>query len=154
MATYTSGATITRKDISISFGSFCEAIKRAEVELGSGYVLEPEGISEGGILMVEWPDGFKGYKSMRLGFANYPLLVGTPDPTQVLKTRHHEGRKLHTVLKAFHGAPRWTKREVEVIAGAMRDFIPDSRLNGIPSEAKLKKDFRDNAGRIHAPRYM
>lgn len=151
MSTYMPGPSINRKDICITFGDFCEAIKVAETNLGPGYKLEPEGITEGGILMSEWPDGYKGYKSMRMRFHRYPFVNDKTDPSILLKTGHHEGRKLQTYLKAFYGAPRWTRHEVEVIANAVRDAIPGSRVTGIPTEAKLKKDFRENAGRIHAP---
>ena len=119
ISTYTRGySLIAIKDISSK--DISELCRFLNVSFGDGYLFEPERITEGGILMKQWPNkGDIMYKTMRMSFgingSKWPW-ISTHDPTNEYtildKTICTHGTEISTFLKAFHGAPSWTIDEL------------------------------------------
>lgn len=86
------------------------------------FVFESETISEGGIIMKNYPEREDHhYKTMRIRFTDlhscdWPYV----DPDVMTSWSNSNGlicganQVIHTVLKAFHGAPRWKLKELEI----------------------------------------
>ena len=83
---------------------------------------EPEKVAEGGILFTAWPViGGGRYKSFRLEFDDYPgfqEINEVPMDTVILH-RIRDTMKVRTLLKAFGGAPAWTRDEVKAFADVL-----------------------------------
>lgn len=125
--TYTSGyhlkimRNITKKDIVV----LCDDLNKT---FGDGYDFRPEAINEGGILFHDFP-GKSGnmYKTIRFSSGRTPrwpiinqqsvMDDWKENDTQIFVSNNfYEERyatKISTFLKAFHGAPCWTKSELE-----------------------------------------
>lgn len=136
------GIPVTTKTIV----DLCDMLKaRFEERYGGTYRFVPEPITEGGIVMVDWrgremaPDS--AYKTVRTGHdrthGNWPWIVpGTEaswraQPAAVIfsSTRDEAHREyddstpeLALFFKAFHGAPCWTREELEIIRGCFHSL--------------------------------
>ena len=87
---------------------------------------EPEKVAEGGILFTAWPViGGGRYKSFRLEFDDYPGfqdIRDVPMDTVILHrdcASRRDAPKLQSLLKAFGGAPAWTRDEVQAFADVL-----------------------------------
>jgi hypothetical protein len=118
--------------------------------LGSDYVLEPEAITEGGCSFVSWPGKQPGqYKCVRFSFAvgKWPWITnGEAKEEDMDRQLGPDTRnRLGTYLKALYGAPAFTRAEVVAVAEALHACFPGSRLVCVPSEARLRRDYKSNA---------
>ncbi len=138
MPTYSAGPVIVLRN-AMTRHQFIDLCERASAELTkAGYGqqsetsvrLAPEGITEGGIEWTAWPGKEpKMYKTIRLGVdgpVRWPWISGdeavseewrrAPDETLLARDKYY------TFLKAFYGAPKWTREEVETIMHCFREF--------------------------------
>lgn len=121
-ATYTHGFDLkSQKDITTNdFARLCYSLNK---KFGVGYEFRPEPISEGGIIMKNFPNKKdKMYKTMRIYINrnhsdDYPII----EDDTLEKWEKEEGvklissnRRIGTFLKAFHGAPSWTLDELRL----------------------------------------
>lgn len=113
------------------------------LQFGAGYAFRAEPITEGGIEMIAWPGrlGEEGYKSLRFRFDNqqgdWPWIDADTEarwratPAEVIwkpdYQRSYRRRQANqgsvggkVLLKAFHGAPCWTREECERFFTAFR----------------------------------
>ena len=115
ITTYTSGfnykisQNITKNDIMI----LCDNLSK---EFGEGYDFEPEGITEGGIKMTNWPNKQEEmYKSLRLCYnRNWPYIKDIKnwkENNDIVFIKNNE--KYNTFLKAFDNSPKWTRKELK-----------------------------------------
>lgn len=115
-----------------------EVLENLQGEFGSDYKFDLEAISEGGIIFTEFPNKTnQSYKSLR--FHLYEYEVGYPviksSYLETIKSnedfviwkcpKHHSDKSKRkntiigsTFLKAFHGAPVWTKCEIDLFRNA------------------------------------
>ena len=127
---------------STTLGRIRRACGVAMEQLGEGYVLEPEGISEGGVVFASWP-GKKdrgAYKSVRFhGLRNWPFLQDTSDDTPI----ELDGSRTHLdfFLKAFYGAPPFTVHELAAVASAIADCFADASVKKMPSADVLRRAY-------------
>ena len=153
MANYMSGFELrfpTGASRLASFRDIQEACAKANERLGSGYVLEPEAITEGGFSFVSWPGKQPGqYKCVRFYFAvgKWPSITnGEAAEKDMDRQLGPDTRnRLDTHLKALYGAPAFTRAEVVAVAEALHACFPGSRLVCVPSEARLRNDYKSNA---------
>ena len=132
-----------------------------EEAFGAGHVFAPEPITEGGIRWYQWPGRREGaYKTFRIRFTAstcggvWPyVLSGTPqevvaawlarDDDEIASpspTRRRPTPRKHwapVMLKAFYGAPQWTRGELEHFYTCLerRGMV---RGGAVPSNAKLR----------------
>lgn len=136
--------TITKAD-------FIRIVNRLNGVFGDGWVFEPEAISEGGIVIKNWPGKTREmYKSMRF-FYRDPKTGQFSWPTVTLEYYQEweqsddivwsplslRPRKdwCVTRLKAFRFAPPWTVQELRKIETVLNDFGIVTRK--IPSQRSL-----------------
>ena len=109
---------------------------------GPGNEFRPEPIGAGFLIWTEWPGrDEEGYKCMRL-FAidgkpySWPWIDADVmekwegDGTQVVT----KGKYI-TFLKAFNTAPKWTKGELDIVRGCLKNY--GTEPGPIPSQRKL-----------------
>ena len=126
-----------------TLGDIRAACSAAAKELGEGYTLEPEPISEGGVLFTSWPGkiGEKPYKSMRFGgLGGWPLL--TDDICDKITIHVARRERLRFFLKAFYSAPPFTVRELTVVATAISSCFAGSTVKKMPSATHLARAYR------------
>lgn len=128
-------------------------------KFGEGYDFFPEPICEGGILMKNFPDKKKNQlKTMRIcgrdeedNSGKWPIIrenlninewkdnyekIYFYDP--IFKKKNKKIKfVLHTVLKAFHGAPVWTKKELLMICDVFNYIGFQYIKKTFPSKKKL-----------------
>lgn len=137
MASYGSGPVILL-DQGMTRHQFLDLCERAERALStlhdstqdeSSFQLVPEAIIEGGIEWKMWPGKKpKMYKTIRLGVqhpSRWPWITGDDVVDEWRRGRDGmllRGGKYQTVLKAFYGAPAWTRKELEVVVGCFREI--------------------------------
>lgn len=106
---------------SITSHGIINIINKLHEIFGNEYIFEPEPISEGGIVFKEWPGKQKThYKSFRLRCNNgkWPHInenvIKEWTEKESFVIWHGEGTKINlgSYLKAFYGAPKWTKDEI------------------------------------------
>ena len=135
---------------STTFRDIQDAAVAASARLGKGYLLEPEEITEGGFMFTEWPGMQPGqYKTVRFhGFRRWPFLEndavkgGASAAATILKVR--DGNDLGLYLKAFHGAPVFTRAEVVIVAESLAACFDDCRIVRVPSDSRLRGDYKRN----------
>lgn len=121
-----------------------EACIAAARELGEGYRLEPEPISEGGVQFTAWPGkvGDKPYKSVRFcGLRNWPLLTSDFCDDTTIHLESSQG-SLGFFLKAFYDAPPFTVRELTVVTAAIASCFAGSSVEKMPSADRLARAYR------------
>jgi len=122
---------------------------------GSSFALEP--ISEGGIQMTSIERGFKTFRFNFQPYGNYGKWPFIDGQTTLQSWRDDEnaaiiwnGRgnvmKGDLFLKAFYGAPCWTRDELTKVASALASVGITCPTTGWPSNRKLQK--RGDLGRI------
>ena len=164
IATYTDGPKLKCDNV-ITTHTIIELIGLLRLEFGPNYDFAPESITEGGIIMTNWPGKIEGrypderqppYKSLRFRLHDYgdwpsvknfhewsdnePKIIWS----QHMKIRscgHHSkddicmcvgpafrlkrgqfkwgSMKGTTFLKAFHGAPAWSRGEIHAFKRAL-----------------------------------
>ena len=134
ITTYTKGfeLLITKPISTATLVRICEDINIAFQQIHPEYTCEPERISEGGIIMTNFP-GKKDnmYKSMRLRFENYPFVP--PNVMEVWKNdttvihcpsmlKCGKENRIQTFLKAFEYAPRWTDQELLIFKNVFAEY--------------------------------
>ena len=116
---------------------------------GEGWAFRPEAVSEGGILISDWPGRLPPmYKSMRLSESEtWPFAdsdwasAWEHDCSEVMPAAHpsvlERPRKgwRTTFLKAFRDAPSWTPEELLKLAAVLVEFGILSRK--MPAPARL-----------------
>lgn len=128
---------------------------KLQEKLGAGYKIMPEAITEGGIEFVDYPNKKKDeYKSMRMrsscngvgrrGWTQIPMdfkLEDWKNNNDSLYTLFEGEKKLQisTFLKAFHGAPVWTKEELLHIADIFQEFGFTYIKSSMPKKKWLDK---------------
>jgi len=127
IATYKNGPNLYAH--SITMDMIFMVINKLHLLFGEGYEFVLESIYEGGIEWVKWPGKQPGqYKTFRFTESNYwpaiPNIIDTEwfaeVSKQVVWTRgKFPQNKMRTCLKAFDGAPAWTKREIESFRDAL-----------------------------------
>ena len=125
----------------------------ASSELGDGYNLKPEPITEGGILFVDWPgkkENNKGYKSVRLNM-RWLWINEDGSPSNSLNNNpdapvgpNSYNDRMCTFLKAFYGAPCFTRTELNAVCNALSNCFPGSKVVLMPTDASLQKDYQSN----------
>ena len=113
-------------------------------ELGEGYRLEPEPISEGGVQFIAWPGkvGDKPYKSVRFcGLRNWPLLTSDFCDDTTIHLESSQG-SLGFFLKAFYDAPPFTVRELTAVTAAIASCFTGSSVEKMPSADRLARAYR------------
>ena len=122
----------------ITKADFIRIVNRIGDVFGDGWVFEPEPISEGGIVIKNWPGRTtEMYKSMRFHYSiegqhwSWPTIF-LEDPCEewrgsidvVWPALSPRVRKdwCTTFLKAFNFAPAWTVAEITTIAGVLAEF--------------------------------
>ena len=149
--TYTQGfnilseKNITTKDIS----KLCRRLTEEFNKMfnSNEFKFEPEPITEGGIIMVNFPNkDDEMYKTIRiqLGFMNnrdkWPWIQNEmiekweSEPESKIITKDEI---ISTFLKAFHGAPVWTIEELEIFENCFSE-IGLKRKGKYPSKKSLK----------------
>ena len=133
-----------------SFRRIREACAEANERLGSDYVLEPDESTDGGFNFASWPGKQPGqYKAIRIFFfvGRWPRISnGEAAEKDMDRELGPDMRnRLDTHLKAFHGAPAFTRAEVDAVAEALQACFPGSRLVDVPSEARLRSNYKRNA---------
>ena len=164
IATYTDGPKLKCDNV-ITTHTIIELIGLLRLEFGPNYDFEPESITEGGIIMTNWPGKIEGrypderqppYKSLRFHLEDYgswPCVTlhdwSEKEPeiiwSQHMKIRDCEHRhkfrevcmcvgpafrlkrgqfkwgsmKGTTFLKAFYGAPAWSRGEIHAFKRAL-----------------------------------
>jgi hypothetical protein len=125
-----------------------------------GVTVRPEPITEGGLLYVNWPGKTEEmYKSIRLGSTCYPRINPENDQTfnelrsergdEVVLRWDWNGFGKSLFLKAFKGAPCFTRDELTVI----RDVFERNGvqcLKKLPSASTLCEYMRDCSGNLGA----
>ena len=97
----------------------------------AGYTFRVEPIGGGGIQIMEWPGKSEmtpsddqhayPYKSFRLLATGFPWITDdTSDDCSFPLTKYG---KMHICLKAFYGAPAFTKHEVEVFRKVLLETL-------------------------------
>jgi hypothetical protein len=133
------------------------------------YKFYPEPITEGG-LVLDWPDRTDGqYKSLRFYFnGHWPVINCTTrwdwedSPPITLRDKEEFG----TFIKAFHGAPCWTKDELTAVKKCLlklpcvktvKGRIPGKKStsymcsqNGLPSTHNPSREIFEEAARRRA----
>lgn len=100
-----------------------------------GVTCEPEPISDGGVLLTDWPGKLKGYKSFRfLCSKGYPCIDENTrdDASFVLSALGRVTLK----LKAFEGAPAFSDAELVEFRRIFEEVVPlpdGWRFKKIPS---------------------
>lgn len=145
---------LTRAVSESDFIRACEAITVECQRQGlwkTDWLLQPEPISEGGMVL----QGVPGYKSIRIrhnGFFRWPWInndvierwrvsnkIIYPAVVQITnKCGKEEKIKYHTFLKAFRGAPVWTKQELRVINEVFEKEW-GARFTSIPSNKSMNE---------------
>jgi hypothetical protein len=135
------------------------------------YKFYPEPITEGG-LVLDWPGRKTGqYKSIRFGFSwgQWPSIQPTSrwdwedeEPITIIP----DATETCMVIKAFHGAPIWTKKElytvrscllqlpcIQSVKGKMPSIrvlrVKDDVSNGAPSTFEHCASIFDQAKKTH-----
>jgi hypothetical protein len=154
MANYMSGPALTFNAKAVRTSTFEQierACKAANARLGSEHRLEPEAIVEGGFVFVDWPGKQPGqYKTVRFSFERWPFVSdgtaaeGPTGTTMVLGPRDRD--RISTHLKAFHGAPAFTRNEVTAVANALAACFAGCRVVRVPSDKALRSDYLCHAG--------
>ena len=151
MANYTNGPCLKfpRKASRLAtFQQIQDACTVASARLGNGYRLEPEAITEGGFLFADWPGKQPGqYKSVR--FFNlkgrWPTISnGTAGngPTGMASSIGPDSRnRIALFLKAFYGAPAFTRAEVVAVAESLAACYNGCRVTHVPSDKQLKREY-------------
>lgn len=130
-------------------------------KFGEGYEFFPEPICEGGILMKKFPDKKDNQlKTMRIcgrdeedNYGKWPIIHENLNINEwkdnnekiyfyVPRFYTNKNKKkflIHTVLKAFHGAPVWTKNELLMICEVFNDIGFQIIKKTFPTKKKLLK---------------
>ena len=95
-----------------------------------GHRFRVEPIIEGGIEFVDWPGkkSSKEFKTIRFhsssGFP--PITSKTPDDTNfhLNSLRFREGKCVYFFVKAFYGAPVFTKKEMNIFKDVFTQVVP------------------------------
>jgi hypothetical protein len=105
-----------------------------EERFGAGHEFAPEPITEGGLKMTKFPGLVDGaYKTMRFSVGDSSRRVGWPWITSDARKRWNalpaedlfarrdpefgsSRLQIGLFLKAFHGAPCWTRDEIRIVA--------------------------------------
>ena len=120
---------------------------------GEGWKFEPEAITEGGIVVEDWPGKTPlMYKSMRFHYGvsarskwRWPSV---PDEHRLewehsnevvwhALSKHPRKDWCNTWIKAFHYAPPWTVGELRKVAGVLAEFGIATRK--MPSKPQLSR---------------
>ena len=140
---------------SVTFQQLQDSCVSAQAELGDGYVLQPEAITEGGICFVDWPgkrgDGYKTVRFINLGgpwpelrdgevFGSVEYIAKTATST----FGPERGNSLYTLLKAFYGAPVFTTTELQAVMSSLASCYEGCKIVRMPSNSKLQRNFKDN----------
>jgi hypothetical protein len=141
--TYTPGPWFDVPEKGLSKNDFHTTLTLLHALFGSEYTFRYEPVSEGGFEMIRWP-GKKigeGYKTIRFGenseAGTWPYIDGT-ELWQGMSYIVFKGPfRLNTFLKAYRGAPCWTKEEVDKVCQAFglkasfpKDFVKSLRKEG------------------------
>lgn len=106
------------------------------------YLFEPEGVSEGGIVFVNFPGKKeKQYKTMRIAFGHkgkWPW-VDLEKWRESPKTIMSQGGIVTTCLKAFHEAPLWTLEELRLFETCLLE-VGLKRKGVYPKKKDLKSN--------------
>lgn len=117
----------------ISSHDIIKIINKLHILYGQGYLFEPEPIREGGIIFKQWPGKVDNqYKSFRLHFNQYgdwpritdnTLKTWTDKESFVIWRGNGETQKYRggSYIKAFRGAPKWTKDDKYKFSIALAD---------------------------------
>jgi len=139
---------------SATFQQLEDACVAAQAKLGDGYVLVPD-YGEG-VEFFDWPNKRgSGYKTVRfLSFIgeDWPCIrdgevFGTDSYVAEAKGREFgpkNGNRITTRLKAFYGAPVFTKTELDAVMSSLASCYDGCKIIRMPSNAKLQKYFKDN----------
>ena len=179
MANYMSGPEFKLKlkysDGAFSFADVTLAARAIEAALGNTYRCEPEGISEGGFLLLA--NNTHGYKSFRMFLDGWPWINshtptdhatcrGDPKLRTIFPRNHYHYSyssrnrtiRIDTHLKAFEGAPRFTRHEIDCIISALLTLFPESHViaKTVPTDKRLINDYNSHVGtelaaRSHPP---
>lgn len=139
---------LTKNDIYI----ICNSLKN---KFGDGYSFKPEAITQGGIIMEEFPNKtINNFKTLRLGtiYGNrcngeWPWIhqdlnieewKDNNDEIFINKT-HNKKFLIPTFLKAFHGAPVWNKNELNKICEVFNELGFSYKKSTFPLNKKLKQ---------------
>lgn len=124
------GTKITVHDPVITTKHIVTFIDELSRSFGGGYVFRPEPISEGGVEMINWPGKIAGaYKTVRFHFqahGGWPQIDGDGvlekwRREQAVVIWHNSGAFRGSLfIKAFDGAPCWTKAEINIVLEALR----------------------------------
>lgn len=151
--TYCSGPKLKfTKDITKEiYIEICEDLSATFAEkFGGEYIFEPESITEGGIILVQFPGKQnKMYKTMRhhLTSKNYERNVRWPwiDKKNVMEDWRDDSGILipintlsDTFLKAFHGAPTWTVDEIKLMCEVFTQY--QIKCTRLPKKNELRSD--------------
>lgn len=134
-----SGTLTTKKVVKL-----CELLEEEfEKEYKGGCTIRPETINDGGIYFVDYP-GHKPehYKSMSFGMRDYPLV--TDDTFDEWKNEEdrvlcRDVKNKVTRLKAFYGAPLWTRKELDIV----RDCLRRVKIEVVVSSKPLARQLVD-----------
>ena len=117
---------------------------------GEGYEFKPEAITEGGILMKQWPNKKQGeYKTLRFSFPHdgqWPTISDnlieewkTGQEQIIFKSENNNKDLILSLrLKAFYGAPCWTLQELRILEECFQK-IGFLRKGQFPLQKSLKE---------------
>jgi len=97
---------------------------------GGGCKFLPETVTEGGIEMVDWYNKKPNeYKTIRLhGIGKWPWITQEEMQDNFELWRNSDDAisdrpvEIHTFLKAFYGAPCWTKYELNIVQEVFEEY--------------------------------
>ena len=131
----------------VKFGDLRRVCARLNAKFGPGHEFIPEAISEGGIEWASWPWKKAGmYKTMRLqcDVHEYPSLKERGGETTAEEHVAYPltGKKrMGTMLKAFGGAPVWTRKELRAFGEALEEEAGLRAMRGtFPRAADLTSE--------------
>jgi hypothetical protein len=158
--TYCLGPVFVAKT-NITTKTLISLIDALVIQFGDGYTFEPEPISGGGILMTHWPGMAEGsccYKTFRfvtcMSGGRWPWIVKEKtleqwrsEPESVIwqPEKFRPPYKFRIFLKAFYGAPVWTKNSIEKVTSAFASIGISHLKSSVPSN-KAMCDFGGSLG--------
>jgi len=131
---------ITTKTMVNLIDALCE-------RFGPGYSFALEPISEGGIQMTSVEHGFKTFRFNLNNYGEWPSINGATtlqswrdnEHATVIWNARDAVMRGGLFLKAFHGAPCWTRDELNKVASALASVGITCLKTGWPSDSKLQK---------------
>lgn len=152
--TYCNGpAFVADKGLLITTNTIVGLIDALTEQFGEGYTFVPEAIVEGGIQMTSWPDKEPdvGYKTFRFHIQRrerWPWIG--PDTLAEWRAPGHEQTiwspppgsdrtKFHIFLKAFHGAPCWTRECMTKVIAAFQSVGIAHVKSSVPTNKAMRE---------------